>query len=158
MRKYILHRFNERTQVEELPIDALATVFVSSEEMDHPIDCAFDQQRGPGGTRWVAGEKGEQTVILAFDTPQAIDHVTIEIEECDIYRTQEIQLAVSKDGGVAYRELRRQEFNFSPDSTTFEREEWTISEQGITHLRLWIKPDKGGKACRATLTSLSLRV
>lgn len=157
MRKHILHRFNESTQGEEIPIDALATVFVSSEESDYPIDCAFDRQRGPGGTRWVAGENGEQVVILAFDTPQTIDQVAIEIEECDVYRTQETQLAVSKDGGMTYRELRRQEFNFSPDSTTFEREEWTISEHGITHVRLWIKPDKGGKDCRATLTSLSLR-
>ena len=66
-------------------------------------------------------------------------------------------LAVSKNGGVAYEELRRQEFNFSPDSTTFEREEWTISEQNITHVRLSMKPDKGNNACRATLTSLSFR-
>jgi hypothetical protein len=133
-------------------------VFVSSEEQDHPIECAFDQQRGPGGTRWVAGENGGQLVILAFDTPQTIRQVAIEVEERDVYRTQEIQLAVSNDGGVTYRELRRQEFNFSPDSTTFEREEWTMSEQDITHVRLRIKPDKGDKVCRATLTSLSLRV
>lgn len=157
MRKYILDRFTESAVKEEIPIGSLATVFVSSEEIDHPIDRIFDQKRGPGGTRWVAGENGEQVVILAFDTPQAIDQVALEIEECDVYRTQEIQLAVSNNGGVTYRELRRQEFNFSPDSTTFEREKWTISEQGITHLRLWIKPDKGGKACRATLTSLSLQ-
>jgi hypothetical protein len=157
MRKYILHRFNESPQKEEIPIGSLATVFVSSEEIDHPIDYVFDQQRGPGGTCWIAGEDGEQIVILAFDTPQTIDQVAIEVEEPNVYRTQEIQLAVSKDGGVTYRELRRQEFNFSPDSTTFEREEWTISEQDITHVRLWIKPDKGGKDCRATLTSISLR-
>lgn len=157
MRKYVLHGSSESIQGKEIPIGSLATVFVSSETLDHPIDYAFDQQRGPGGTRWIAEEPGEQTVILAFDTPQSIDRVAIEVEECDAYRTQEIQLAVSIDGGASYRELRRQEFNFSPDSTTFEREEWNISEGGITHLRLWIKPDKGGKPCRATLTSLSLR-
>ena len=113
----------------DLPIESVATVYVSSEEADHPIECVFDEQRGPGGTRWVAGEDGEQVVIVAFDAPQTINQVALEIEECHIYRTQEIQLAVSKNGGVAYEELRRQEFNFSPDSTTFEREEWTISEQ-----------------------------
>jgi hypothetical protein len=156
MRKHILRCFNE-AHAEEIPIDTLATVFVSSEKTDHPIECAFDQERGPGGTRWVAGEKGEQFVIVAFDTPQTIHHVVIEVEEHEVYRTQEMQLAVSKDGGVSYRELRRQEFNFSPDSTTFEREEWTISVQDITHVRLWIRPDKGDKACHATLTSFSLR-
>jgi hypothetical protein len=162
MRKHILrfngNRVNEEIHAEEIPIDAMATVFVSSEEPDHPIECAFDQERGPGGTRWVAGENGAQHIILAFDTPQAIGQVAIEIEEREVDRTQEMQLAVSKDGGMTYRELRRQEFNFSPDNTTFEREEWTISEQDVTHVRLWIKPDKGDKACRATLTSLSLRV
>lgn len=162
MRKHILSRsngdrFNDDAHVKELPIDALASVFVSSEETEHPIECAFDEARGPGGTRWVAGETGEQFIILAFDTPQAIRQVVIEIEERDAYRTQEIQLAVSKDGGITYQELRRQEFNFSPDSTTFEREEWTIAERDVTHVRLWIKPDKGDKVCRATLTSLSVR-
>jgi len=157
MRKYILHRSNESPQEGEIPVDSIATVFVSSEAMDHPIDYAFDQQRGPGGTRWLAQNGGEQTVILAFDTPQTIHQVAIEVEERDVHRTQEIQLSVSADGGKKYRELRRQEFNFSPESTTFEREEWTISEAGVTHVRLWIKPDKGGKDCRATLTSLTLR-
>ena len=51
----------------DLPIESVATVYVSSEEADHPIECVFDEQRGPGGTRWVAGEDGEQVVIVAFD-------------------------------------------------------------------------------------------
>jgi hypothetical protein len=157
MRKHLLDRLPESGHKEGIPIASLATVFISSEETDHPIENAFDQHRGPGGTRWVAGEDGEQTVILAFDTPQPIGQVAVEFEERDVYRTQEIQVAVSNDGGVTYREVCRQEFNFSPDSTTFEREEWAITRKDITHLRLWIKPDKGGKACRATLTSLSLR-
>lgn len=157
MRKHLLGHLSKSAPKEEIPIASLATVFVSSEETDHPIEYAFDEHRGPGATRWIAGENGEQLVILAFDSPQPVGHVAVEFEEPDVYRTQEIQVAVSNDGGVTYREVCRQEFNFSPDSTTFEREEWKIPREGITHLRLWIKPDKGGKACRATLTSLSLR-
>ena len=42
-------------------------------------------------------------------------------------------------------------------STTFKREDWAISAQGATHLRLVIQPDKGDKPCLATLTSLVLR-
>jgi hypothetical protein len=56
----------------------------------------------------------------------------------------------------AGHELRRQEFTFSPDSATFEREEWTICEPCVTHVRGSIKPDKGGESCRAALTSLAL--
>lgn len=43
---------------------------------------------------------------------------------------------------------------FSPDGATFAGEEWTICEPGVTHVRVAIKPDKGGKSCRAALTSL----
>ncbi len=138
-------------------IAALATVLVTSEAPDHPVDHVFDSQGGPGGSRWVAAEPGEQTLILAFDTPQTLRKVTLEVEEQEVSRTQELQLSVSYDGGKTYQELLRQEYHFSPPGTTFEREEWSLAAEGITHLRLWIKPDKGGRPCRATLTSLSLQ-
>jgi hypothetical protein len=140
----------------EIDIAAVAAVLVTSEDPDHPVDHAFDQQRGPGGSHWVAGETGEQTLILAFDAPQTIRRILLEVEEPGVVRTQELQLAVSGDGGQTYRELVRQEFNFSPPGTTFESEAWAVTAEGVTHLRLWIKPDKGGKPCRATLTSLVL--
>jgi hypothetical protein len=141
----------------EIDIAAVATVQVTSEASDHPVDHAFDGSRGPGGTRWIAGEPGDQTLILVFDAPQSIRRVVLEVEEPEVARTQEIQLAVSVDGGRTYRELLRQEFNFSPPGTTFEREDWAVTAEGVTHLRLWIKPDKGGKTCRGTITSLVLR-
>jgi hypothetical protein len=141
----------------EIDVAAVATVLVTSEDPGHPVDHAFDDRRGPGATRWVAGEPGEQTVNLAFDAPQTIRRVVLEVEEHEVARTQEVQLAVSVDGGQTYRELVRQEYNFSPPGTTFEREDWAVNAEGVTHLRLWVKPDKGGKPCRATITSLVLR-
>ena len=140
-----------------LDIAATATVQVTSEDSAHPIDNVFDHRRGPGGSRWVAAEPGEQTLILAFDTPQIIHQTILEVEEPEVSRTQELLLSVSHDGGRTYRELRRQEYNFSPPGTTFEREAWTVRAEGVTHLQLWMKPDKGGKPCRATLTSLVLK-
>ena len=76
------------------------------------------------------------------------------MEELAISRTQELSVSVSSDGGRTYRELIRQEFNFSPPGTSFERELWSVSAGAVTHLRLEIKPDKGGHVGRATLTSL----
>ena len=142
---------------EEKDIAALATVLVTSEAADHPIDNVFDTQRGPGGSRWVAAAPGEQVLILAFDAAQTIRQVSLEIEELEVSRTQELELSVSSDGGQTYRELRRQEYTFSPPGTTFEREDWAATAEGITHLQLRIKPDKGGKLCRATLTSLAVQ-
>ncbi len=141
----------------EIDIAIVATVLVTSEAPDHPIDRAFDPHRGPGGTRWIAGESGEQTVTLAFDAPQRVNQILLEVEEPEVARTQELHLSLSCDGGRKYRQLMRQEYNFSPPGTTFEREDWAVTAESVTHLRLVIKPDKGGKPCRATLTSLVVR-
>jgi hypothetical protein len=79
------------------------------------------------------------------------------MEEPEVARTQERQLAVSTDGGRTYRELLRQEYNFSPPGTALQREDWAVASDDVTHLRLVIRPDEGGKPCRATITSLVLR-
>ena len=141
----------------ELDIAATATMQVTSEDPAHPVEHVFDHRRGPGGSRWVAAEPGEQTLLLAFDTPQTIDQIIVEVEEPAVSRTQELWLSVSHDGGQTYHELRRQEYTFSPPGTTFEREAWTMTTAGVTHLQLWMQPDKGGKPCRATLTALVLK-
>lgn len=140
----------------EKDIAAVATVLVSSEDPRHPIDYALDGQRGPGASRWIAAQSGEQALILAFDTPQTIRKILVEVEEPEISRTQEIAVSISQDGGQTYRELMRQEYNFSPPGTTLEHEEWSIKADAVSHLQLRIKPDKGGKASRATLTTLAL--
>jgi hypothetical protein len=94
-------------------------------------------------------------LIVAFDMPQLLHRIILEVEEREVERTQELFIALSEDGGQTYRELLRQEYTFSPAGATFEREEWTIAARAITHVRLWIKPDKGGRPCRATLTALA---
>ena len=83
----------------EIDIAEVATVLVTSEAPEHPIDLVFDDDRGPGGTRWVAGEAGEQTVTLDFDTPQEINQILLEVEDLEVARTQELQLCLSCDGG-----------------------------------------------------------
>jgi hypothetical protein len=141
---------------DEIPVAKVATVQVSSEQGDHPIDNVFDKSRGPGGSRWIANEPGEQTVTLVFDSAQTIRKIAVEVEEVAVSRTQELSVSVSSDGGRTYRQLVRQEFNFSPPGTSFEREVWSVAADAVTHLRLEIKPDKGGRIGRATLTALSL--
>ena len=140
----------------ERDISTIATVLVTSEDPDHPIDHVFDGQRGPGASRWIAAQPGEQRLILAFDAPQTIQQLRVEIDEPDVSRTQEMDVSISTDGGRTYRELLRQEYTFSPPGTSHEHEEWTVNAGGVSHLQLRIKPDKSGRACRATLTSLTL--
>ena len=159
LRKHLLtdHSVGQITEPGEKDIAALATVGVTSEAADYPIDNVFDSHRGPGGSRWVAGAPGPQRLLLTFDTPQTLRWLRLEVEERDVSRTQEIQVAISRDGGHTYQTLLRQEYNFSPPGTTFEREEWAIPAEGVTHLQLVITPDKGGAPCYATLTTLALQ-
>lgn len=158
MRKEILKE-PDQSQVPRsdlIDVAAVARVLVTSEDADHPVERAFDGRGGPGGTRWVAAGDGEQTLIVAFDNPRRIRGILLEIEELEVGRTQQLQVAVSTDGGGSYRELVRQEYNFSPPDTSFERERWSAEAEGVTHLRLVITPDKGGKRGRASLTTLAL--
>ena len=162
LRKLIIpapHPADPRTsdEAEGMYIPELATVLVTSEAAEHPVDCLFDGHNGPGGTRWVAAVDGEQELILAFDTPQTIQEVGLQTEELQASRTQVLTLALSQNGGRTYREILRQEFNFSPPGTTFERERWIVPATMVSHLRVTIRPDKGDKPGRASLTSLTIR-
>ena len=139
-----------------LDVPSIATALVTSESPENPIENAFDSQSGPGGSRWVAGDPGDQAITLEFDSPQTIRRVALEVEEKEAVRTQELQLSVSCDDGRSYRELLRQEFNFSPEGTTFQREEWNIEINAATHMRLWVRPDKGDSSRRASVTLFSL--
>jgi len=159
LRKHVLNRLPPTPSrlPGEKDVAALATVSVTSEAPGHPIDHVFDDRRGPGGTRWIAADPGEQALILAFDAPQVIQYISLEVEELDVSRTQELHLALSRDGGQTYRDVVRREYNFAPPGTTFEREQWLVNAEGITHVQLVIRPDKGGRSYRATLTTFALR-
>ncbi len=160
MKKRILEPEKEparEPRLEGLDILALATALVTSEAPDHPIENAFDGHRGPGASRWVASDPGTQTLILEFATPQTVRGVELEVEEQEIARTQELDLSASVDGGVSWRELVRQQYNFSPPGTTLERESWEVTVEDLTHFRLRITPDQAGTPCRASLTTLILR-
>ena len=156
LRKQVMQQADSHDVQDGIAIADTATVLVTSEMPDHPIDYICDGRRGPGGTRWIAEQPGDQTVILAFDTPQTLHAVSLEVEENEVNRTQEITLATSQDNGRTYREMLRQEYNFSPPGTTFQHERWRVQAEGITNLRIWIRPDKGGRPYHATMTSLVL--
>ncbi|HXX66548.1 MAG TPA: hypothetical protein VEK07_05180 [Polyangiaceae bacterium] len=140
----------------ELDLQQMAHVAVTSEAPAHPIECAFDGHGGPGGTQWVASGPGPQTITLAFDSLQNVQAIAIEVEETSETRTQELELSLSSDGGASFHVVRRQEFNFSPDGSTFERERWDLERQNVTHVRLRIRPDKGGGAARARATTIAI--
>ena len=62
----------------------------------------------------------------------------------------------SPDGDQSYREIVRQQYNFSPLQVTHEVEEYDVDLDSVTALELRIKPDISGGSARAALTQLSL--
>jgi hypothetical protein len=133
-----------------IDMDAAATVEVSSEEKDFPIDSALLK----GGTSgWRAAKPGTQTVQLIFDAPQKLRHIALVFEENETKRTQEFVLRWSPDGGDSFREIARQQWNFSPPDGVREVEEYRAELTGVTVLELIITPEISGGTARASLKS-----
>jgi hypothetical protein len=140
----------------EIDLSANATLHFSSEAPEHPVERMLDDRIGPGGTYW-AGARADMTeeILLEFDKPLHIARLCYQVEERQLERTQEVLMEYSCDGGRSYRSGFVQEYTFSPAGATFQSEDLKVELQGVTHLRLRIKPDKNGSGT-ATLTSLRL--
>jgi hypothetical protein len=136
-----------------LDIERLAQVEVTSEDPAHPIDAALVPSAGSG---WRPGEPGEQTVRLLFDQPQKVRRMRLVFQELNQPRTQQFVLRWSPDGGQSYREVVRQQYNFSPPDTTSETEDYIVDLDGVTALELNIVPDISGGPARAWLSELRL--
>ena len=94
-----------------LDLDSAAMVEVTSEEKDYPVESALvsGEMRG-----WRAADSGTQTIRLIFDQPQNLTRIALVFEESETERTQEFVLRWSPDGGRSFREIVRQQWNFSP--------------------------------------------
>jgi hypothetical protein len=140
----------------EIDLGAGAIVHFSSEDPEHPVERILDEQIGPGGTYW-AGASADVTeeILLEFDKPLHIARLCYQVEERQLERTQEVMMEYSCDGGGSYRSGFVQEYTFSPAGATFQSEDLKVELHGVTHLRLRVKPNKGGSGT-ATLTSLRL--
>jgi hypothetical protein len=69
-------------------------------------------------------------------------------------RTQEFVLRWSPDGGQSYREIVRQQYNFSPPEAACEVEDYNVDLDGVTALELRIVPNLSGGSTRASLKEL----
>jgi len=77
-------------------------------------------------------------------------------EDSENTRTQEFVLRWSPDAERSFREIVRQQWNFSPPGSVRETEDYTVELSAVTALELTIVPDKSGGAARASLASLRL--
>ena len=136
-----------------LNVDRAASVEVTSEENGYPVESALlgDEERG-----WRAADAGTQTIRLIFDEPQKLNRIWLVFEDAENTRTQEFVLRLSADTEHSFREVVRQQWNFSQPNAVRETEDYAVEIPGVKMLELVIVPDIGGGAARASLKSLRL--
>ena len=156
MRKRVITPIPQSIQPHDegwLDLDRAASVEVTSEEKDYGIDSALVS----GETRgWRAASPGTQTIRLLFDQPQRLRRISLVFEETETERTQEFVLRWSPDGGRSFREIVRQQWNFSPPDTVREVEEYQVELSDVTVLELIVVPDNNRGMARASLKNLRL--
>jgi len=136
-----------------LDVDSTAFVEVTSEENDCPIEFAL---LGAEKLGWRAANSGTQTIRLIFDEPQKLRRIWLVFEESENTRTQEFVLRWSPDTGNSFREIVRQQWNFSSPGSVREIEDYAVELSAVTVLELIIVPDISGGAAHASLASLRL--
>jgi hypothetical protein len=156
MRKRIIENETQPASTDDrawLDLERLAQVEVTSERAEHPVEAALIPNAGAG---WRAGQSGKQAIRLLFDRPQRVTLVHLVFQEGERERTQEFSLRWSGDSGTTFREIARQQFNFSPPSTTVEIEDYAVDLDAVTILELTVTPDiSRGEAC-ASLQALRI--
>lgn len=155
MRKRLVpHNEGNRSPEEPdwLGMETSAEAEVTSEDAGFPLESALGILAGPG---WKAAEPGLQTIRLLFDHPLRVRRIHLEFNEEQQERTQEFALLWSDDGGKTYRELLRQQFNFSSAATS-EVEDYTVDLDKVSALELRIIPDLSRREARATLRRLQI--
>lgn len=156
MRKRIINPVQQKTlslDQDWLNVEELAEVEITSEDAAHPIESALLPGVAPG---WRAATPGKQTIRLLFAQPQRLQRIWLNFLESDVERTQEYVLRWSADGGQSFREIVRQQWNFSPQGATRETEEHEVDLPAVTVLELNIIPDTSGGNALASLAQLRL--
>jgi hypothetical protein len=156
MRKRIINQNPQNVSPDDqswLDLQRLAQVELTSEEAAHPIEAALIPSVGSG---WRAAQAGEQTIRLLFDELQRVRRIQLLFHEDQQARTQEFVLRWSPDAGQSYREIVRQQYNFSPPSVTRELEDYTVDLVGVTALELRIVPNISGGDARPSVAQLRI--
>ena len=156
MRKRIIAPVQQKTTSPDqdwLNVEDLAEVEITSEDAAHPIEFALLPGQASG---WRAAGPGKQTIRILFTQPQRLRRIRLHFVETRTERTQEYVLRWSPDGGQSFREIVRQQWNFSPHGTTGETEDHHVELPAVTVLELNIIPDISGGNAVASLAQLRL--
>lgn len=141
---------DSKTQVEGewLDLEHLARVEVTSENADFPVESVFAPGPGPG---WRAAGSGRQTIRLIFGEPHSIRRIRLEFSEAEATRLQEFTLRWAVTQESTLKEIVRQQWNFSPQGSTSEIEDYRVDLAGASVLELTLNPDLSSGTAVASL-------
>ena len=132
-------------------LEKVASVEVTSEDPNYPIESALSLEDGGG---WRASQAGAQHIRIVFDEPVTLRRIQLRFDEPTRERTQEFTIGWSAGKGEPAREIVRQQWNFSTTGSTTEIENFTVELAGVSVLEIAIRPHIGGGDAVASLSSL----
>jgi hypothetical protein len=132
-----------------LDLEAITSVELTSEDSNFPIESALAKTDGPG---WRAAQPGRQIIRILFDDPRPLHRIRLEFYETEVARTQEFTLHWSQPGGPL-REIVRQQWNFNPQGSTCEVEDYRVDLPRAAVLELALTPDLASSNAFASLAA-----
>ena len=152
MRKKLINSDTMRphSQEEWLDLEEIARVEVTSEDPNFPIETALTAGEGSG---WRAAKKGKQIIRIVLDNPTTLRRIRLEFSETEVERTQEFTLRWSDEAAGPFREIVRQQWNFTPQGSTSEVEDYQVQLEKVSALELTLKPDLTPDTAFATLAA-----
>ena len=142
-----------RTPEDWLELKRIAKAEITSEDPKFPIESALSLGKGSG---WRAATIGTQVIRLVFDEPKHLRRIKLVFSEAEAERTQQFTLRWARDPNGPYREIVRQQWNFSPRGSTCEIEDYSVDLKAVAVLELRLIPDIGASPLFATMNILRL--
>jgi len=140
------------SQANWLDLDAIAKIELTSEDPNFPIESAIATK---GGSGWRAALPGRQTLRVVFDNPTPVRRIRLEFCENETSRTQEFVLRWCRQR-ESFIEIVRQQWNFNPQGSTSEIEDYRVDLKGASIVELIITPDISSARAFASLKAWHL--
>jgi len=155
MRKRIVESSRPQSETPDskdrwLDLARIATVEVTSEDPDFPVEAVFESDSGSG---WRASQDGKQQLRIIFDEPATVHRMRLHFVEPEVERTQEFTIRWSSAQGGPPRDVVRQQWNFSPAGSMSEVEHYDVNLERVSVMELSISPDISNQKAKATLLS-----
>ncbi len=146
-------RLTRDSDTEWLDLETQATVEITSEEPNRPIEFAFRSGEESG---WRAREPGVQVIRLIFHQPRQVSRIRLRFSEKHMERTQEFVLRWAPDRSHPFQEIVRQQWNFSPQGSNIELEDYRVNLNPVGVLELIVNPDVAREEAFASLDELRI--